>query len=142
MLVNVKISPHLKWTIGHLQNTIILFVCPLKFCISIILTLTLTLTKSQKKIKTMLMQSFGGQTKSIMVFLKVAYCKSRGKWKYGTCIALWNQTGRLLSQVSVVFICSFISHFFMPNAISFCNLNDTIWQISRLNFWWQNNPNF
>ena len=28
---------------------------------------------SQEKIKTMLMQSFGGQTKSIIVFLKVAY---------------------------------------------------------------------
>ena len=29
----------------------------------------------QEKIKTMLTQNFGEQTKSIMVFLKVAYCR-------------------------------------------------------------------
>ena len=33
----------------------------------------LDLQWSQEKIKTMLMQNFGGKTKSIMVFLKVAY---------------------------------------------------------------------
>ena len=33
----------------------------------------LNANKSQEKIKTFLMQNFGGQTKSIMVFLKVAY---------------------------------------------------------------------
>ena len=31
---------------------------------------------SHEKIKTMLMQNFGGQTKSIMEFLKVAYATS------------------------------------------------------------------
>ena len=44
------------------KNTIILFVCPRKFCISIVSSFSWDLQWSQEKIK----------TKSIMVFLKVA----------------------------------------------------------------------
>ena len=52
---------------------IILFVFPKKFCISIVFIFSWDHCTSQEKLKTMLMQTFGGQTKSIMAFLKVAY---------------------------------------------------------------------
>ena len=57
-----------------LPNTIMLFVWPPKFCISTVSSFSWDLQWSQEKIKTMLMQNLGGhaQTKSIMVFLKVA----------------------------------------------------------------------
>ena len=55
------------------ENTIILFVCPPKFGISIVSSLSWDLQWSQEKTKTMLMQNLGGQTKSIMVFSEVAY---------------------------------------------------------------------
>ena len=57
------------------ENTIILFVCPPKFYISIVSSFSWDLQWSQEKTKTMLMQNFGGQTKSIMVFSEVAYGK-------------------------------------------------------------------
>ena len=60
--------------IGHFQkyhNTLCL---SSKFCINIVSIFSWDLQWSQEEIQTMLMQSFGGQTKSIMVFLKVAYC--------------------------------------------------------------------
>ena len=55
------------------ENTIILFVCSPKFCISIVFVFSWDHCESQEKLETMLMQSFGGQTKSIMVFSEVAY---------------------------------------------------------------------
>ena len=59
-----------------LENTIILFVCPPKFCISIVSSLSWDLQCSREKTITMLMQNLGGQTKSIMVFSKMANRKS------------------------------------------------------------------
>ena len=61
--------------IGHFQkyNNTVPFVCPPNFCINIVSIFSWDLLWSQEKIKTMLMQNFGVQTKSIMVFLKVAY---------------------------------------------------------------------
>ena len=61
-------------SVGHFQkyrNTLCL---SSKICISITFTLSWDHCKSQEKMETMLMQNFGGQAKSIMVFLKVAYC--------------------------------------------------------------------
>ena len=55
------------------ENTIILFVCPLKFCTSIVFVSSWDHSKSQEKLETMLMQNLAGQTKSIMVFSEVAY---------------------------------------------------------------------
>ena len=55
------------------ENTIILFVCPPKFCKSIAFVFSWDHCKSQEKLETMLMQNLGGQTKSIMVFSEVAY---------------------------------------------------------------------
>ena len=59
--------------VGHFGNTIILFVCPPRFCMSIVFVFSWDHCKSQEKLKTMLMQNLGGQTKSIMVFSEVAY---------------------------------------------------------------------
>ena len=59
--------------IGHFGKLIILFVCASKFCISIVIVFSWDHCKSQEKLETMLMQNFGGKTKSIMVFSKVAY---------------------------------------------------------------------
>ena len=55
------------------KSTIILFACPPKFCVSIVFIFPWDHCKSQEKMETMSMQNLGGQTKSIMVFLKVAY---------------------------------------------------------------------
>ena len=55
------------------QNTVILFVCPPKFCISIVFVFSWDHCKSQGKLETTLMQNFGGKTKRIMVFSAVAY---------------------------------------------------------------------
>ena len=72
--LNLQANPLLITTVwATFKNTIILFVCPPKFCMNIVSIFPLDLQWSQEKIKTMLMQDFGGQTKSIMVFLKVAY---------------------------------------------------------------------
>ena len=54
------------------ENTIILFVCPRKFCISIVSSFSWNLQWSQEKTKTMLMQNLGGQTKSKMAFSGMA----------------------------------------------------------------------
>ena len=51
----------------------ILFVCPPKFCISIVFVFSWDRCNSREKLETMLMQNLGGQTKSIMVFSEVAY---------------------------------------------------------------------
>ena len=61
--------------IGHFRNSIILFVCPSKLCISIVSNLSWDLQWFQVKPKTMLMQTLEGQKKSIMVFLKVVYSR-------------------------------------------------------------------
>ena len=61
--------PFVEW--ATFKNTIILFVCSPKFCISIVFIFSWDRCKSQETLETMLMQNFGGQTKSIMVFLKV-----------------------------------------------------------------------
>ena len=55
------------------ENTIILFVCPSKFCISIVSSFSWDLKWPQEKTKTMLMQNLGAKTKSIMVFSEMAY---------------------------------------------------------------------
>ena len=55
------------------ENTIILFVYPLKFCIRLVFVFSWDHCKSQEKLETMLMQNLGGQTKSIIVFSEVAY---------------------------------------------------------------------
>ena len=55
------------------ENTIMLFVCLPKFCISIVSSFSWDLQWSEEKTKTMLMQNLGGQTKSIMVFSEMAY---------------------------------------------------------------------
>ena len=48
-------------------------VCPPKFCISTVSIFSWDHCKSQEKMETTFMQNFEGQTKSIIVFLKVAY---------------------------------------------------------------------
>ena len=55
------------------ENTIILFVCPVKFSISIVFVFSRDHCKSQEKLETMLTQNLGRQTKSIMVYSEVAY---------------------------------------------------------------------
>ena len=57
-----------------LKNSMILNVCPQKFCINIVSIFPRDLQWFQEKIKTMHMKYFGGQTNSITVFFKVAYC--------------------------------------------------------------------
>jgi len=54
------------------QFTIILFVCPPKFCVSIVSSFSLDLQGSQEKTKTMLVLNLRGQTNSVMVFSKMA----------------------------------------------------------------------
>ena len=54
---------------GKYHNTLCL--SP-KVCISIVVVFSGDRCKSQEKLETMLMQNLGGQTKSIMVFSKVA----------------------------------------------------------------------
>ena len=44
------------------ENTIILFVFPFKFCISIVFVFSWDHFKSQEKLEAMLMQNLGGQT--------------------------------------------------------------------------------
>ena len=57
------------------ENTLLLFVCPSKFLhISVVSSFAWDLQWSQEKTKTMLMRNLEGQTKSIMVFSKMAYC--------------------------------------------------------------------
>ena len=51
------------------KNTIILFIVLQKFRISFVFNFSWE-KSPQKKLKTMLMQNFGGTTKSVMVFLK------------------------------------------------------------------------
>ena len=71
-----KISSFFKYSERQeatFKNTIILFVCLPEFCISVISIFSWDHRKSQEKIATMFMQNFGGQTKSIIVSLKVAY---------------------------------------------------------------------
>ena len=61
---------------SHVQNTILLlFVCPPISFIGIALIFSRDHCKSQGKMETMFMQDFGEQTKSTIVFLKVAYGK-------------------------------------------------------------------
>ena len=79
---------------GHLtesENTVILFVCPPQFCISIVSSVSWDLQWSQEKSKTMLIQNWGwggggGQRKSIMVFCASAnrVCARRRCWRTKT----------------------------------------------------------
>ena len=70
---NFEISFAVLVLLASSENTIILFVCPPKFCISIVFVFSRDHCKSQEKLETMLMQNLGAQTKSIMVFSRVAY---------------------------------------------------------------------
>ena len=73
-----KLFPKTGWQNENNQaiseNTIILFVCGPKFCISIVFVFSQVHCNSQEKLKTMLMQNLRRQTKSNLVFSKVAYC--------------------------------------------------------------------
>ena len=73
--VAVQSDRKVNVTIGHLENTVILFVCAPKFCTSIVSSFSWDLQWSQEKTKTMLMQNLGAQTKSITVFCEMAYSK-------------------------------------------------------------------
>ena len=55
------------------KNTTTLFVCLPKFYISIVFIFSWHHSKYPEKMETMFMQNFGGKTKSVMAFLKVAY---------------------------------------------------------------------
>ena len=59
-----------------LENTIISFLSPPKFCITIVFSFSWDDSKSQEKLKTMVMQiclgGGGGEKKIIVVFSKVA----------------------------------------------------------------------
>ena len=71
--VAVQSNRKVNVTIGHLQNTVILFVCALKFYTSIVSSFSWDFQLTQEK--TMLMQNLGAQTKSITVFCEMAYSK-------------------------------------------------------------------
>ena len=80
-----RIFDHQKWATS--ENTIILFVCPPTFCISIVSSFSWDLQWSGEKTKNNAYAKFGGGgvgrgTKSIMVFfrsglLKMAFCLRR-----------------------------------------------------------------
>ena len=55
-----------------LENTVISFLSPPKFCITIVFSFSWDDSKFQEKLKTMVMQNFLGKKKIIVVFSKVA----------------------------------------------------------------------
>ena len=55
-----------------LENTTIIFFFPQKFCITIVFSFSWNLESSQEKLKTIVMQNFGGNKKLMTVFSKVA----------------------------------------------------------------------
>ena len=59
--------------IGHIGKYHNPLCFALKFCISIIFVFSWDHCKSQEKLETMLIQNLGEQTKSVMVFSKMAY---------------------------------------------------------------------
>ena len=61
--VAVQSNRKVNVTIRRLENTVILFVCALKFCTSIVSSFSWDLQLSQEK--TMLMQNLRAQTKSM-----------------------------------------------------------------------------
>ena len=63
------------------KNTVRLLVYLSNFCISIVFIFTWDHCKSQEKLETTLLEKCGGQRKSIMVFLKVAYHVSQTNYK-------------------------------------------------------------
>ena len=67
--VLIKTSLLFLWKQAFFKNTIILFDVP-QFCISIVFNFSRDLQSPQEKFKKMLMQTFGGTSKSIIVFLK------------------------------------------------------------------------
>ena len=73
--ITVKVGSTLF--IGQFGNTIILFACSPKFCISIVFIFSWDHCKSLEKLETMLMQNLEGQKKSIMVFSELAYWRPR-----------------------------------------------------------------
>ena len=62
------------------ENTIILFVCPSKFCISIVFVFSRDLQWSQEKNKNNAFAKFRGTNKSIMVFSELSYCECYQEW--------------------------------------------------------------
>ena len=60
------------------ENTMILFGCSPKFCISIVHVFSWDHLKTLEKLETTLMKNLGEQPKSIMVFSEVAYWRSFG----------------------------------------------------------------
>ena len=55
------------------ENTVILFVCPPKFFITLFPVSLGTLQWSQEKTKTMIMQNSGGQTRTLWFISEVAF---------------------------------------------------------------------
>ena len=67
---------------------------------SVVFNFSMADSKSQEKLKTMLMQNFGGTTKSIMVFLKKGGAKSR-RMTYGLfCLQNVTKQGQQSSEAS------------------------------------------
>ena len=58
-------------------------IVPPKFCISIVFNFSWDLQLPQEKLKTMLVQNFGGTEKSIMVCLKKTYVDCRPRENSG-----------------------------------------------------------
>ena len=61
-----------KKQFANCTSPIIHLVCPPQFCITFVLHFSWVLQPSQKKLKTMLMQNFGGQIKGILGDVRVA----------------------------------------------------------------------
>ena len=55
-------------------SPIILLFCPPKFCITFVFHFSWVLQPSQEKLKTMLLQNFGRQTRCILGYVQVANC--------------------------------------------------------------------
>ena len=62
--------------IGHFRKYHYTLCLSPKFYLSIVFVFSRDHCKSQEKLETMLMQNFGGQSKSIMVFSEMAYILS------------------------------------------------------------------
>ena len=67
---------------------------------SVVFNFSMADSKSQEKLKTMLMQNFGGTTKSIMVFLKKGGAKSRRMTYRLFCLQNGTKKGQQSSEAS------------------------------------------
>ena len=67
---------------------------------SVVFNFSMADSKSQEKLKTMLMQNFGGTTKSIMVFLKKGGAKSKSMTYRLFCLQNVTKQGQQSSEAS------------------------------------------